>query len=319
MKNMTPTSMLHFKLASLELGPGLADLVGPNKDGPLARRVESIQRHLASEFGILAPDIHFSVSDRLEVGDYVIYIREIPVARSTVNPGKLLAVGPPAVLEKLKGETTVDPTYGLSAKWVPANTRQSDDYHLFDNVNVLATHLTRTLRVHANELLGLDEVQRMLDLLDRPVLLDEAIPELLTLVRLRAVLGKLLDEQVSIRDLGLIVRTLAEYPDYDNDEATEMVRQALRASISHDNANAEGEIRAIVLKAVGEKLHDEEFLTRLNGAIDEMNQSGLRPTVITSAELRMELRALFADADVVCLSDQEIHPRYRVVDYVTLE
>ena len=292
---------LTFDLLTVELAADLKPLTEK-----LMERVGSIRRFLAKELGVVTPGVRFRDNLGLETNRYRILVRELPLASGQVEMGRFLAVGPEEQLESLPGHLTVDPTYGLTAKWV--ETRPPlDGLMYFDSVSVIATHLTHSIRNEAYRLLGIDEVEELLSALERPHLVDEVIPHLISRAKLRAILQALLKESVSIRDLSLILETIADKAPMDDSlpGLLENVRRALGEIICSEYTNRDQEIVAVVLEAeeVTPTLCDE-----IESALTQMMERGLNAVLVVSPSLRPKL----SFAHTAVLSTEEIPPRVTV-------
>lgn len=288
----------------LELAPNLVSLAVP-----LIERMGSVRRHLAKELGIAMPGVRFVDQTQLPPGTYRILIRGVEVARDAVQLERILAVG-----RGLPGVPTLDPTYGLPAAWLDEPERaqaESLGAWLFDCVSVIATHLTERVRTYAHRLLGIEDVHELLQGLRAPRLLEAALPHPHSVVRLRAVLRYLLEEQVSIRDLVLILETLADHPDASVEEAAEAVRRQLGAAICQQYANSEKRLSAVVLTALEP---EGELLARLLPELERLQDKGLQPILLVPDGLRPTFRRLFRGrAGVVVLAQSEVAPPFEVL------
>ena len=153
------------------------------------------------------------------------------------------------VTEPIDGTPTTEPTFGLPAVWITKENReraQMMNYTVVDPATVLATHLTETIRSHAYELLGRQEVKALMDYVGEthPKLIEELVPKTLSVGEIQKVLQNLLREKVSIRDLITIFETLADYGSQTKDHITltEVTRGALNRSITKALVNEQGEL-----------------------------------------------------------------------------
>ena len=315
---------LRFDLLELEMSSTLVSMF--ERDSPIWERVRAIRRHVAFELGFSVPGVRFCDNLQIPPDSYRIKVRELPAAHGQIRLGKLLAIGPEDKLSALQGERTQDPTYGMPAVWIDKSFHteaKALGVMTFDNVSVVATQLTEVIRRSAHRLLGIDEVQDLLDILDRPALVAELIPGRLSLTTLRSVLRNLLEERVSIRDLGLILETLADHAPGSAEALTEIVRQALGSMICNEYANAERRLVAIVidpdyerrLEADWERL-GPDLRRRLESEILAMNGAGAQAVVVTSPLLRPRLRN--PGTMLVCLSHNEIADGYRLEPFACL-
>ncbi|HID97178.1 MAG TPA: flagellar biosynthesis protein FlhA [Thermodesulfobacteriaceae bacterium] len=228
---------LSLDILELEVGYGLIPLVDEEQGGDLLERIKSIRCQFAQEMGIIIPPLH--VRDNLQINPwaYTILIKGIDVAKGELMMNNLLAMDPGDARRKIEGIPTTEPAFGLPAIWIPEAAReeaQAAGYTVVEPSTVIATHLTEIIRNNAGELLGRQEVQKLLDAISRksPKAVEEATGSL-SLGIIQKVLQNLVKERISIRDLLTIVETLADYGPMtkDPDILTEYVRQRLARAI----------------------------------------------------------------------------------------
>ena len=204
--------------------------------------------------GVIVPPVN--ITDNLKLGprQYSILLKGVEIARGELSPDKFLAINPGNVTETIDGTPTTEPTFGLPAVWITKENReraQMMNYTVVDPATVLATHLTETIRSHAYELLGRQEVKALIDYVGEthPKLIEELVPKTLSVGEIQKVLQNLLREKVSIRDLITIFETLADYGSQTKDHITltEVTRGALNRSITKALVNEQGELPVITL------------------------------------------------------------------------
>jgi len=222
---------------SLELGYGLIPLVDKDKGAELLERVTRIRRESALDLGLVVPRIRIIDNMRLEPSEYCFKIKGVEVARGRIRMGWYLGINPGGVTEDLPGEKTTDPTFGLPAIWISDENRERAEragYTVVDPPSIIATHLTEIIKRHAAEILGRQEVQSIIDALkkDYAAVVDEVTKQC-SLGEVQKVLQGLLREQVSIRNMVVILETLADYRPITKDTTVlaEKVRQALARQI----------------------------------------------------------------------------------------
>lgn len=227
-------------LLELEVGYELVPLVDGQAGGELIDRIRLLRSQLVQELGLAIPPVHIRDNLQLKPGEYSILLKGIEIARYEVRMGYFLAISPGNVDTTLAGVETKEPAFGLEAMWVPEADRKRAElagYTVVDVATVVVTHLTELIRRHAYELLGRQEVQVLLDGLARthPKVVEELVPQTLTLGGVQKVLQNLVREKVSIRDILTIVETLADHGPTTKDPQmlTEHVRQALGRGIVH--------------------------------------------------------------------------------------
>jgi flagellar biosynthesis protein FlhA len=230
----TPESMLAFDLLSVEVGLDLIPLVDVQQGGQLLARVRAMRRELAKELGIIVPSIH--IKDNLTLGprEYKILLKEVEIGRGEAWPNMLLAMNPSGGPIELEGIETLDPAFGLQAKWILTGLRtKAKDFGMtvVEPDVVLVTHLSELIKQYAHEILDIDQVQGLLNGLRTrfPRLIEEIVPTVLSYKQLEMVLKGLLREGVSIYDMHTILETLSERAGETKDvgKLTEAVRQSL--------------------------------------------------------------------------------------------
>jgi flagellar biosynthesis protein FlhA len=249
-----PSDLLLVDPLELEIGYGLISLVDPDQGGDLLERVKMLRKQLAEELGIVIPPVRIRDNVDMESNQYVIKLRGNPIGEGEVMPGYKLALLPDNIEEVPSGMRVEDPTFGLPAVWVAErNLSEAEQMGLtvIEPPAVITTHLLEELRKNAYRLLDRQEVQEMLDKVREtaPALVDELVPDLLSLGSIRKVLQRLLKERVPIRDLVTILEALADHaPQTQTVEVlTEHCRAALAPTITREFSGPEDRIKAFVI------------------------------------------------------------------------
>ena len=232
-------SLLQVDPIELEIGYGLIPLVDSAQGGDMLDRISMIRRQCALELGLIVPVIRIRDNLQLAPGAYVVKIKGIQVAKGELMTNHYLAMDAGGVTEEVEGIPTTEPAFGLDALWVSAAVREHAEYAgytVVDAPTVLATHLTEIIRSHAPDLLGRQETKTLVDSLreNYSAVIDELIPNLMSLGEVQKVLQNLLREGVPIRNLVTILETLADTAPLtkDPDYLTEYVREALGRQIT---------------------------------------------------------------------------------------
>ncbi|MCE9663978.1 flagellar biosynthesis protein FlhA [Halomonas sp. M5N1S17] len=269
----------------LEVGHRLIPLVDQRQAGELLGRIKSVRKKFAQEVGFLPAVVH--IRDNLELGanTYVITLKGAEIGRAEAFPGQWLAIDPGQVTGQLQGTPTQDPAFGLPAVWIDSGQREHAQvygYTVVDAGTVVATHLNHVLHRHAAEMLGRQEVQKLLDKLgdEQKSLVEEVVPKAINLTTLQRILQNLLEEDVSIRDMRTILDTLAEYAPQQQDanELTALVRIALGRSITQQWFPGQDTLNVIGLEAQLEQVLMQAM--NGNGALEP----GLAETLMSQAE-----------------------------------
>jgi len=186
---------------------------------------------------------------------------------------KYLAISPGTEKERVPGIPTKDPAFGLPAIWIDERDMEAAQlagYTVVDAPSVITTHLTEVIKNYAHELLGKQDVQKLLDNLAKthPKVVEDLIPATLSLSSVQKVLQNLVREKVSVRDIQTILETLSEYATMtkDADFLTEYVRQSLSRNITKQMQNPDGSISVLVLDPKLERLIMESIQTTPQGS-----------------------------------------------------
>jgi len=238
----------------LEVGYGLISLVDREQGGKFLDRVRSIRRQFALEMGMVIPPIHIRDNLQLNSSEYQILLKGVKIAGAELMMNHYLAMDPGDITRKIEGIETMEPAFNIPAVWIPEERKEEaklSGYTVVDDATIMATHLTEVLRKHASELLGRQEVQNLLDNLSRsyPKVVEELVPNLLSLGIVQKVMQNLISERISIRDLLTIVETLADYAvlTKDPDLLTEYVRNKLSRSIISPYIGEDGFLKLITM------------------------------------------------------------------------
>jgi flagellar biosynthesis protein FlhA len=248
-------SLLKMDELTLEIGFQLIPLVDEKQGGQMLNRVRALRRHLATELGFIVPPIHITDNLRLKPREYVVSLRGIEIARWQTEQNCLLAVNADPKARVLPGVETREPAFGVMARWIQPGLEEqalAAGYSVVDQTTVIGTHLGELIRRYAHELLGRQEVKRLLDSMNEsyPKLVEELVPKLMTLGEVQRVLQQLLREQVSIRDIGAILEYLVEAAQTSKNivHLVETVRQSIGRSLVHPLLDGEGSLRVLMLE-----------------------------------------------------------------------
>jgi flagellar biosynthesis protein FlhA len=332
--------LLKIDLLGIEMGYGLIRYVDASQGGDFLDRIKSIRRQIALEMGLIVPPVHITDNLQLNPRQYAILLKGVPIARGELVQDHLLAINPGTAREEIQGLATVEPAFGLQARWIKAQEReraQLAGYTLVDPATVLATHLTEIVKSQAYELLGRQETKNLLDTVAKthPKVVEELVPKVLSVGEVQKVLQNLLKERVSIRDAVTILETLADFGGYTKSTAalTEYCRQALGRSICKPYQTDDGDIQVFTVSPDLEKnigdgvVHSEQgsylaleprqakdIMTRFRRTVETAGVSG-NPVILCSPSIRMYVRQLLERflPNVAILSHSEIPPSVRVL------
>lgn len=302
----------------LEVGYRLIPMVDQAQNGQLLERVKGVRRKVSQELGFLVPPVHIRDNLDLKPNQYKIMLMGVVSGEGEVFSDKELAINPGQVFGDVAGTPTKDPTFGLDAVWITPSDReqaQALGYTVVDSSTVVATHISQVIQDYASELLGHDEAQKLLDKLKQnsPKLVDELVPDRMSLAVVVKVLQNLLIEKVSIRDLRTILETLTERASSTQDptELTMHVRAALGRSIVQGIVGSNDELKVITLEPGLEQLLlqasqgapegqlaiepglAERLHTTLKEEAQKVEMTGQSAVLLVAPQIRAQLARLF--------------------------
>lgn len=242
-------NLIHVEPMEVEIGYGLIPLADDSSGGDLLQRIASVRRQCAIEMGIVVQPIRIRDNLQIKNNDYVIKIRGTMVAKGDLMPNMLLCMDPSNEEAQMQGIKTVEPTFNLPALWINHDQREDAEikgYTVVDPTTVMVTHLTETIKVHCYELLGRQEVKTIIDSVKEKygAVVEELIPDLMTIGEVQKVLQNLLKEKVPIKDMVTILESLADNSRNTKDVEllTEYVRFSLARTICNNLVNEENAI-----------------------------------------------------------------------------
>ncbi|ART76361.1 flagellar biosynthesis protein FlhA [Sutcliffiella horikoshii] len=254
-------NLLSVDPVEFEFGYGLIPLADSKQGGDLLDRIVMIRRQLALELGLVIPVVRIRDNIQLQPNEYRLKIKGNEVAKGELLLDHYLAMSPGMDEDSIEGIDTIEPSFGLPAKWISEDMKDEAEmygYTVVDPPSVVSTHITEKMKQHAYELLGRQETKQLVDHLKEstPILVEEVTPSPLSIGDVQKVLAKLLKENVSIRNLPIIFETLADYGKMsaDTDLLTEYVRQALSKQITNQYAVGNETFKVVTLAGRVEKL-----------------------------------------------------------------
>ena len=251
----------HVDQIGLEIGYGLITLVNENDGGLLLSRIRGIRKKLSAELGFLIQPIR--IRDNLEIEPmlYNILIKGAVRGTGELKIGYELAINPGNVETSLEGIPTKEPAFGLDAYWIsPSKVDEAKlaGFTIVDSATVVATHISALLRSNASDLLGHDETRAILDQvsLRSPKLIEDLVPDKLSIVIIMQVLKNILYESISIRDIHTILDTLLTESSktQNSDELTALVRPRLGRLMIQNLVDLGEELNVITLDPTLEQM-----------------------------------------------------------------
>lgn len=341
-------SLLNVEPLEIEIGYGLIPLADVSAGGDLLDRIAGVRRQCAIEMGIIVQPIRIRDNLQLATNEYTIKIKGTVVAKGEILCNHYLAIDASGEGVPIDGVKTVDPTFGLPAVWIPDSKKEDAELlgiTVVDPTTVLVTHLTETIKQHAYELLGRQEVKMLIDNLKEnySAVVEELIPNLLSLGEVQKVLQNLLKERVPIRDLVTILESLADNAvnTKDIEVLTEYVRFSLGRTICKDLVDDNNTIKVITLHPDVEQLIDSNIQKSFQGSypvlapditrklFEEINEkinvsefNNNQPTVLCSPRIRPAFRKLteivFPNIHVISMNEIPTDIQIETVGVVTI-
>ncbi len=245
--------LLNVEPIEMEFGYSLLRLVDEKSGGNFIERVVIFRKQFALDMGMVIPSVRMTDNPEINPNMYIIKIKGEEVARGEILVDHYLALDSGDVTQQIDGIDTVEPAFGLPAKWISEDKKIMADvagYTLIDPVSVMITHWSEIMKRYAHELLSRQDVNTMLDNVKKtnPIVVDDIIPKVISVGYLQKILANLLREGIPIRDLETILETIGDHSNVlkDTDIITEYVRQSLKRTITHRFAEANS-LRVITL------------------------------------------------------------------------
>jgi len=318
----------------LEVGYGLIPLVDASQGGELLQRIKMLRKQLALDMGFIMPSIHIRDNLNLKPSAYSILMNGVEIAKGELMLKHFLVIVSDETGEKIPGIETKEPAFGLPAVWVSEREKenvQARGMVIVDPATVVTTHITEIVKSHADELLGRQEVQTILDQLSQsyPKVLEDMVPKVVSVNLLQKVLQRLLRERISIRNLMTIIETLVDYVSATKnvDILTGYVRQALARVITKQYEDAEGNINVMMISPEIEDMisrsvqHTEyesfaspdpnvirQIVANVQSVVSVFAEKGLQPIILCSPGIRIHMRNILERflPNLVVLSHNEI-------------
>ncbi|NOX25313.1 MAG: flagellar biosynthesis protein FlhA [Deltaproteobacteria bacterium] len=343
----TVETLLPLDTLQLEVGYGLIPLVDEKQEGDLLERIRGIRRQFALDMGLIVPPLHVRDNLQIKPDEYLLLLKGVEIARGELMMGYQLAMDSGTAKREIEGIPTTEPAFNLPAIWIHADKKdeaQLAGYTVVDPSTVIATHITEVLRTYADELLGRQDAQKLLDNLAKthPKVIEELIPDNLSLGGLQKVLQGLLRERVSIRDLRTICETLADYSPLTKDTAilTEYVRQKLSRAIIASLVEEGNKLSVLTLAAPVEDLIRESIQKTEQGnylnlepnlgkhvieatqkIVERITTEGYQPIILCAPVVRRHVRQLLERfmPQITVLSNNELPNQIQIQSLGTIE
>jgi len=325
----------------IEIGYMLIPLTDAEQDGTLLGRVTVIRRQMALELGIILPTIRVRDNAQIDPNSYVIKLRGVQVATGEVRPNRLMAMNPGIAEQEIDGIPAIEPAFGLPAIWITPDEQERAEmlgYTVVDPASVITTHLSEVIRSSAASILSRQDVQALLDHVkeENPALINEVVPDLLSLGDVQRVLQNLLRERVSVRDLVTILEAIADQARItkDPDMLAEHARASLGRHTTSQYAAEDGRLHVMTLApALQHELartmvatergpsfqlepgQGQQLMKAVREAMERMASSGYQPVLLCPARIRLGVRRFteLSLSSLVVMAYSEVSPNVQVV------
>jgi flagellar biosynthesis protein FlhA len=342
-------NLLNMDPIEFEFGYGLIPLVDANQGGDLLDRIVMIRRQLAIELGLVIPVVRIRDNIQLQPNEYRLKIKGNELARGELLLDHYLAMSPGTEDDAISGIETIEPSFGLPAKWITEDMKEEAEifgYTVVDPPSVVSTHITEIIKTNAYDLLGRQETKQLIDHLKEsyPILIEEVTPTPLSVGEVQKVLSKLLKENVSIRNLPIIFETLADFGKVtsDTDLLTEYARQALARQITNQYSQSNDSLKVVTLSGQVEKViadgvqqteHgnylavdptiSQRILESIATQVEQLSLLEQTPIVLCSPAVRMYVRQLteryFPQIPILSYNELEANVEVQSVGVVNIE
>lgn len=311
------SNYINVEPIEVEIGYGLIPLVDESSGGDLLQRIVSVRKQCAIDMGIIVQPIRIRDNLQLNPNQYSIKIKGNVVAIYDLMPNMLLCMNPMGLSMDMEGIETKEPTFGLDALWIKkekAEEAELSGFTVVDPITILVTHLLETIKSKSHELIGRQEVKEIIDVTRQrySAVVDELIPDLMTLGEVQKVFQNLLREKVPIKDRVTILETLADHArnTRDIELLTEYVRMAMSRSICSDLVDENNSMTVATLSLELENMISNNLQRSVNGtypAIDPDTTNAIfkniqnitddisfynRPILLVSPKIRAPFRKL---------------------------
>ena len=345
--NTSMEKAIEQEVFGLEMGYGLLVLADKGKGGDLLDRITGARTNFAKEMGMLLPTIGVRDNIELEPNEYRFLLRGKEIARSSVMPDRFLAMNMGGGNEdKIDGVATIEPVFGIKALWVTEKDKRKaevEGFTVVDPSSVLVTHLSDILKKSAFMILEREGTQKLVDLLkdNNPTLVSELLPDLVSVGIIQRTLQNLLRERIPIKNLTLILETIADMaPITKNpDDLSEQARKRLGMYFVKEfevepnklvSMTLDPKLEQILVQRVKKSQFDvglamdadltQGLISEIVPKIEEMSDQGLSPCMVTTSDLRLALRRFLEPSypQLSIFAYQEIPPETMVEPFASI-
>ena len=332
----------------MEFGYSLLPMVDEGSSGNFIDRIVIFRKQFAMDMGVVIPTVRLRDNGLINPNQYIIKIKGEEIAKGEVLVGYYLALDPSNTSEPIDGIETIEPAYGIKGKWITENEKELAEvygYTVIDALSVIVTHMSEVIKKHMHELLSRQDINTLLENVSKsnPAIVDDVIPNIISIADFQKILINLLNEGIPIRDLESILETLGDHGTSikDTDMLTEYVRQKLKRTITRKYTDGNSikvialdqEIENIILNSAKKNEHGtylaidpqvvQTIVERVTEQIEKLKEIIDHSIILTSPIVRIYFKRLIeqfmADLTVLSFNEIDTNIQIQVIGMIKLE
>lgn len=332
----------------MEFGYSLLPMVDEGRSGNFIDRIIVFRKQFAMDMGVVIPTVRLRDNGLINPNQYIIKIKGEEIAKGEVLVGYYLALDPANTSEPIDGIETIEPAYGIKGKWITENEKELAEvygYTVIDALSVIVTHMSEVIKKHMHELLSRQDITTLLENVSKsnPAIVEDVIPNIISIADFQKILINLLNEGIPIRDLESILETLGDHGTSikDTDMLTEYVRQKLKRTITRKYTDGNSikvialdqEIENIILNSAKKNEHGtylaidpqvvQTIVERVTEQIEKLKEIIDHSIILTSPIVRIYFKRLIeqfmADLTVLSFNEIDTNIQIQVIGMIKLE
>ncbi len=332
----------------MEFGYSLLPMVDEGSSGNFIDRIVIFRKQFAMDMGVVIPTVRLRDNGLINPNQYIIKIKGEEIAKGEVLVGYYLALDPTNTSEPIDGIETIEPAYGIKGKWITENEKELAEvygYTVIDALSVIVTHMSEVIKKHMHELLSRQDINTLLENVSKsnPAIVDDVIPNIVSIADFQKILINLLNEGIPIRDLESILETLGDHGTSikDTDMLTEYVRQKLKRTITRKYTDGNSikvialdqEIENIILNSAKKNEHGtylaidpqvvQTIVEKVTEQIEKLKEIIDHSIILTSPIVRIYFKRLIeqfmADLTVLSFNEIDTNIQIQVIGMIKLE
>ncbi|MEO1814760.1 MAG: flagellar biosynthesis protein FlhA [Acetobacterium sp.] len=332
----------------MEFGYSLLPMVDEGSSGNFIDRIVIFRKQFAMDMGVVIPTVRLRDNGLINPNQYIIKIKGEEIAKGEVLVGYYLALDPSNTSEPIDGIETIEPAYGIKGKWITENEKELAEvygYTVIDALSVIVTHMSEVIKKHMHELLSRQDINTLLENVSKsnPAIVDDVIPNIISIADFQKILINLLNEGIPIRDLESILETLGDHGTSikDTDMLTEYVRQKLKRTITRKYTDGNSikvialdqEIENIILNSAKKNEHGtylaidpqvvQTIVEKVTEQIEKLKEIIDHSIILTSPIVRIYFKRLIeqfmVDLTVLSFNEIDTNIQIQVIGMIKLE